>query len=68
MGKTRQTRRVQALWVHTQPREGPGNREDSPGVHGPANLWQPVVVQAPSCYTPVIATAHRRSGRKQRDT
>lgn len=64
VGKMKQTRRVQALWVHTQPREGPDNREDSPGVHGPANLWQPVLVQAPSSYTAVIATAHRRPGRK----
>lgn len=45
MGKMKQTRRVQALRVYSQPREGPENREDSKGVHSPANLWQPVLVQ-----------------------
>lgn len=63
---------MQALWVHTQPTAGPDNREDTPRLpppamaQGPANLWRPLLVQAPSSYT--LATAHRRPGRKQGDT
>lgn len=29
VGKRKQTRQIQALWLHTQPRAGPYNREDT---------------------------------------
>lgn len=66
VGKRKQTRKVQALWVHTRPRAGPYNREDTPVSQSPANLWRPLLVQAPRSYTPAIATAHRRPERKQK--
>lgn len=47
------------MWVHTQPPAGPDNREDPTMAQGPANFWRCLLVQAPSSYTPAIATAHR---------
>lgn len=56
------------MWVHTQPPAGPDNREDPTMAQGPANFWRCLLVQAPSSYTPAIATAHRGQGESSGDT